>query len=81
MVHFGIIIGSLVLITFIYCWFIGIFNNENKAEKDLATMFFGIGLVPLLVSGSYLTSSNFWLFMAVCISSFHRKRTNNCKIS
>ncbi|MSS44169.1 O-antigen ligase family protein [Anaerosalibacter bizertensis] len=69
LVQFGVIIGGLIIILFIYFYINGIFNNKDEVETDLALLFFGIGFVQLLVSGSYLTSGNFWLFMSICINS------------
>lgn len=69
LVQFGIIIGSLIIVLIIYLCIKAMFNNKDKVETDLALLFFGIGFVQLLVSGSYLTSGNFWLFMSICINS------------
>jgi O-antigen ligase len=69
--QFGIILGgisSLILLTY---WFKSVFLNKNKTNQHLAIIFAGLGLISLFFSGSYLTSSNFWLFMAICISSVH----------
>jgi O-antigen ligase len=77
-VHFGVIMGSIIILIFMFYWFNGIIRNKNKEELDLAIIFFGIGLVNLFISGSYITSSNFWLFMAICINSVHGNKTQ-CK--
>lgn len=71
LVHFGVISGSIIIIMLIFYWFSSMVRSKNKEEVDLAIIFFGIGLVNLLISGSYITSSNFWLFMAICIDSVH----------
>jgi O-antigen ligase len=75
--QFGVVFGSLILIIFVFYWFIGMVLNKNKTERDLAIMFFGIGVVQLFVSGSYITSANFWLFMSICINSIHFRK-NKC---
>lgn len=64
--QFGIVVGGIIIVIFMFTWIRGIFLNKKKTERHLAIIFMGIGLVQLFVSGSYLTSSNFWLFMASC---------------
>ena len=74
--QFGIILGgifSLILITY---WISGVFLNKSTTNQHLAMIFAGVGLISLFFSGSYLTSSNFWLFMAICISSIHFRSNN-----
>lgn len=75
--QFGIIVGSIIAVIFLTYSLKGIFFNKNHIEKHLAVMFFGIGFIQLLFSGSYLTSSNFWLFIAICTSSVHFKKTKS----
>jgi O-antigen ligase len=69
--QFGIVLGGIFSLVLIMYWFIGIFLNKNTIDQHLAIIFAGLGLISLFFSGSYLTSSNFWLFMAICISSIH----------
>jgi len=69
--QFGIVLGGIFSLVLIMYWFIGIFLNKNTIDQHLAIIFAGLGLISLFFSGSYLTSSNFWLFMAICISSVH----------
>jgi hypothetical protein len=73
--QFGIVIGSIILIIFLFYWIAGPIYS-NKSERDLIVIFLGIGLVQLFVSGSYLTSSNFWLLMGACFSSLHIKSSS-----
>ncbi|WP_088052518.1 O-antigen ligase family protein [Virgibacillus dakarensis] len=68
--QFGVILGAFIIILLLFYWINGILN-KNRIERDIAIIFLGIGLIQLFISGSYLTSSNFWLFMAVCISALH----------
>lgn len=69
--QFGVIVGGFIIIVTVLYWTYGIFMNKDKTNNDLAIIFFGVGLVQLFVSGSYLTSSNYWLFMAICVNSVH----------
>ncbi|SDD99350.1 O-antigen ligase like membrane protein [Bhargavaea beijingensis] len=68
--QFGIILGSILIIIFFVYTFLS-FINKYKAERDLALLFFSIGVVQLFVSNTFWMSYNFWLFLAVCISSVH----------
>lgn len=72
--QFGIILGFIFCIILIFYWIKSMFFNKNKVEQDLVIIFAGIGLFSLFFSGTYLTSSNFWLFMSICISSIHFRR-------
>ncbi len=69
--QFGVAIGGLIISIFVICWIKGLFFNKNKTEQHLAIIFAGTGLISLFYSGSYLTSSNYWLFMGICISSIN----------
>jgi O-antigen ligase len=72
--QFGIVLGGFICLLLITYWVIGIFLNKSPINQHLAIIFAGIGLISLFSSGSYLTSSNFWLFMAICVSSVHSYR-------
>jgi len=74
--QFGIILGGILSLILITYWVNGIFLNKSTTNQHLAMIFAGVGLISLFFSGSYLTSSNFWLFMAICISSVHFRSNN-----
>ena len=71
--QFGITFGGLITATFVFYWIRGLFFNKSQGEEHLSIIFAGLGLISLFYSGSYLTSSNYWLFIAICISSVHFK--------
>ncbi len=73
-VQFGLLIGGGIVVVLIYHWILAIFKNTNKVEKDLIFMFFSLGLVQLFFTGSYLTTRDFWLFMAICLNTLYYKK-------
>jgi O-antigen ligase len=75
--QFGVIMGGILIVTFLVYWTNGLFFNKNKTERHLGIIFAGLGLISLFFSGSYLTSSNYWLFMAICVSSVHFGKSIN----
>ena len=70
--QFGIVFGGIIIIIFVIIWIKGVFVNKNITENHLGIIFAGIGLITLFYSDSYLTVSNFWLFMAICFSTVHK---------
>ena len=77
--QFGFVFGGILIAAFVIYWIRGLFFNKGNAEHHLAIIFSGIGLISLFYSGSYLTSSNYWLFMAICLSfgNFQRRIIKN----
>lgn len=61
---FGIIIGTVILLILGYIIIKSLFA-KNKAETSLMLMWFCIGVVPLIISGSYLTDFQFWIFLGL----------------
>lgn len=77
-INFGLLIGSaisIILVGFsVYTWVID--------RDDVAILLFSVGFIPLLISGSYLTSLTFWLYMGFVFSTIlPRKRYNEKKVS
>lgn len=64
----GLVMGLIVLVILLFLWLKPIISSVDRVDRDLALIFFALGLVPLVMSGSYLTSGNFWIFMAICSS-------------
>lgn len=58
---FGVFLGSVLLILFFY-WILMSFIKLKGMNKDILAMFIAYALVPMFVSNSYLTDSNFALF-------------------
>lgn len=59
---FGVIIGSIFLIIFVY-QLLKYFLRLKGGDKDIYVMLVTFSVVPLLMSGSYLTSPQFALFI------------------
>ena len=68
LLHFGLIIGGLMIIWFLWIIYRVIFRNKNKDTKDVILIFFAFGFNPLLFSGSYLKNGYFFLFLGFCIN-------------
>lgn len=58
--HFGVIIGGIIIIVLGIVTFI---KYINLAEKEIILFFIFLGFVPLLVSSSYLINTNFFLLL------------------
>lgn len=66
--HFGVIAGALVVIFLIFLIFRGLLTND-ASEYEMMTIWFGLGFMPLMVSGSYLTSINFWILLGLLLNT------------
>jgi O-antigen ligase len=73
---FGIIVGIIILL-FLGCITIRSLFLKNKTRANLMLMWFCIGFVPLIVSGSYLTSFQFWIFLGL-ITRFSVTKEQKC---
>lgn len=75
--EFGLYIGPLVLIFFFYLILTGFFKVK-AGDKDMYVLFFCACFIPMLVSSSYLTDTNFAILIGVmfllpkCGSSYVR---------
>jgi O-antigen ligase len=65
---FGIIAGSIILIVLIFIIFKSIFM-KNKKKANINLIWFSLGFMPLLFSGSYLTQFLFWIYLGIAIKS------------
>ncbi len=66
LMQYGIIIGFLILIALLGLIFYRFLKRSNNKERYFFA--FNLGFLPLLVTGSYLTFYNFWLFLAIFIN-------------
>lgn len=71
--HFGLLIGIFL---FLVCCGLGLMAliRADKIQYELLAIWIALGLVPLLYSGSYVSSMHFWLLMGLVFGSM-RKRT------
>lgn len=65
-VEFGLILGSFILLFILYLVFSSLLTKESK-KYGIALLWICLGLLPLFFSGSYLTSLEFWIMLAVLL--------------
>ena len=70
---FGVVIGGtiIVLIILISYWN---FKSSDEIYSNLFLIWFSVGFLPLLVSGSYLTDFSFWIFLGIAIRGIKNKK-------
>lgn len=73
LLHYGVIAGVILLLLFLYVLYRTIAKNKDLLARNINLVFLFIGFMPLLVSGSYLTSPLFFLFLGITINTFFRK--------
>ena len=66
--HFGIVIGFLLLISLLFILLKNIVTR-NKIKYDMLAIWTGLGLMPLMVSSSYLINLNFWVLLGLLMSA------------
>lgn len=64
--NFGLVVGFILIFLIIFLSIKSLFA-KNEIKFILITMWFCLGFMPLLISGSYLTSINFAIFLGVLI--------------
>lgn len=82
LLHFGVIVGSLAIFSLLSIIYISLIKTSSKDISDTIGIFLGIGLFPLFVSGSYITSREFFMLIGLCLSqyiSFKYIKTNKVK--
>lgn len=66
---FGVIFGTIIIV--ILCYIIlKVFKCRDKHKANLALVWLCIGFIPLLVSGSYLTEFQLWIFMGIALNYY-----------
>jgi O-antigen ligase len=65
---FGIIAGSIISIVLIFIISKSVFM-KGKKQANINLIWFTLGFVPLLFSGSYLTSFSFWIYLGIAVKS------------
>lgn len=74
--HFGFVIGGVIILYMVKVIFTAIFQNPDKEAVDIICIFTGVGFFPLLFSGSYFTSSLFFALMGFCLYQYKVIRGN-----
>jgi len=70
---FGIFIGSIIIVAIALICYKTI-HNKNKLDSNISIIWFSLGFVPLLVSGTYLTYFSFWIFLGLAIRVIKDRR-------
>ena len=65
-VEFGLILGSFILLFILYLAISSLLVKDIK-KYGIALLWICLGLLPLFFSGSYLTSLEFWIMLAVLL--------------
>lgn len=71
--HFGLIIGSVILISLMIVIYKVLLNNKNLKIVHFMMIWFGMGFIPLLVSSSYITNIKFAIFIGLSINIIQNK--------
>lgn len=74
--NFGVIIGSIIIVVITFISYKAILS-KNKFDSNINIIWFCLGFIPLLVSGTYLTDFKFWIFLGLAIRIIkdrHRKK-------
>ncbi|MBU3220656.1 O-antigen ligase family protein [Clostridium algidicarnis] len=75
--HFGIIFGSIIIVFLFYLCY-RMIKLKSKNDSNFMLMWISMGIIPLLVSGSYLIEFNFWIFLGLALKAL--KKDKNLKI-
>jgi len=65
---FGVIIGTLIILLLGLLIVKSLFS-KNSRTVNYVLVWFSVGFVPLIVSGSYLIDFKFWIFLGVALKS------------
>jgi len=77
--QFGIIVGSISILLLLIIILTTILKNKDKVAVDVICIFIALGLFPLLVSGSYITSPFFFALLGICLFQFKEIINNQIK--
>jgi len=76
--HFGWILGLLLLAAFFWMLIKNILCNKDENKKMVGLIFIGIGLFPLFFSKSYINWSFFYALFGFCTMSCAESCTESC---
>lgn len=75
--HFGVIIGSILIISISRLLYLSLIKNDDFYSKEVIFIFLGIGLFPLFFSGSYLNAPFFFFLLGFCYNAYFKNRILN----
>ena len=64
--NWGIVIGSILFIYFVYK-LVHVYMLSDKNRRNILVKYFMTMVIPLMASGSYLTSYNFGTFIGILV--------------
>ena len=73
--NFGLVVGFIIIFLIIFLSIKSLFV-KNNIKYILIIMWFCLGFMPLLVSGSYLTSINFAIFLGLLVNTNNNINNN-----
>lgn len=73
-IQYGVFLGAALLVALAVLVVKSVLDDSDAEETRVVLLFVGIGLFPLLVSGSYLTSPLFFAMMGFCLASRRRAK-------
>jgi hypothetical protein len=73
-IQYGWILGFTITVLLLYFMFISFFKNKNVTTKNIWLMFFFIGFLPLMFSGTYINWPLFWLFLGLTVNIIHENK-------
>jgi len=68
--NYGVVIGTSIILGLLILLLRSCFCSSRQ-QYEMFTVWLSIGFIPLLVSGSYLTEMNFWIFIGLITRGFH----------
>lgn len=74
MVDYGLIFGSLLIIILFYLIIKFLFKESNIDKKAFFYVFFIVGFIQLMISRSWITESNFFIFFAILLTYSTNKK-------
>lgn len=77
--QFGIFFGTIILAIIIIMLLKGLSSKISADAKSVTLILIGTGFFPLLFSGSYINSSNFYILIAVCGTIGYSLRRSDAK--
>ncbi|MCR0384944.1 glycosyltransferase [[Clostridium] innocuum] len=72
--EFGLILGTILIGVLVYS-LLRLFKTKNKLHLMLLVIFFSAGIIPLMLSSSYLEWLPFWCYMGLSFSPFGKLKT------
>ena len=80
LLQYGVFVGGALLLSITVLIIRAVLSVTDPDLSRIVLIFTGIGLWPLLVSGSYLTSPLFFTLLGLCLSMRSRRREQSLEV-